>query len=197
FKDKAQRQESVPAGLLNYPVLQAADVLLYEATLVPVGEDQLQHLELMREIARRWNTRFANGFTFPEPQALLSTAKRVLGLDGQGARHRASHGGPGPPTHGVPRGGGKGSLMPHFLAQMAQMFRLELFLQLCLATVLGGAIGLERELGGKPAGLRTNILICIGSMLYTKLSITMAAGTADPTRIGAQIVTGVGFIGGG
>ena len=53
FKDKSQRQESVPAGLLNYPVLQAADVLLYEATLVPVGEDQLQHLELMREIARR------------------------------------------------------------------------------------------------------------------------------------------------
>ena len=91
FKDKAQRQESVPAGLLNYPVLQAADVLLYEATLVPVGEDQLQHLELMREIARRWNSRFANGraaergegFGFPEPQALLSTAKRVLGLDGQ------------------------------------------------------------------------------------------------------------------
>src|SRR5213596_2711127 len=83
FKDKAQRQESVPAGLLNYPVLQAADVLLYEATLVPVGEDQLQHLELMREIARRWNTRFANGFSLPEPQALLSTARRVLGLDGQ------------------------------------------------------------------------------------------------------------------
>ena len=83
FKDKAQRQESVLAGLLNYPVLQAADVLLYRATLVPVGEDQLQHLELMREIARRWNTRFGNGFTFPEPQAQLSTAKRVLGLDGQ------------------------------------------------------------------------------------------------------------------
>ena len=85
FKDKAQRQESVPAGLLNYPVLQAADVLLYRATLVPVGEDQLQHLELMREIARRWNARFADGagFAFPEPQALLSTAKRVLGLDGR------------------------------------------------------------------------------------------------------------------
>ena len=83
FKDKAQRQESVPAGLLNYPVLQAADVLLYEATLVPVGEDQLQHLELMREITRRWNARFADGFAFPEPQALLSTAKRVLGLDGR------------------------------------------------------------------------------------------------------------------
>jgi tryptophanyl-tRNA synthetase len=83
FKDKAQRQESVPAGLLNYPVLQAADVLLYEATLVPVGEDQLQHLELMREIARRWNSRFGNDFSFPEPQAQLSTSKRVLGLDGQ------------------------------------------------------------------------------------------------------------------
>ena len=85
FKDKAQRQESVSAGLLNYPVLQAADVLLYQAALVPVGEDQLQHLELMRELARRWNARFANGggFSFPEPQALLSTAKRVLGLDGQ------------------------------------------------------------------------------------------------------------------
>ena len=83
FKDKAHRQESVPAGLLNYPVLQAADVLLYAATLVPVGEDQLQHLELMREIARRWNARFANGFAFPEPQALLSRAKRILGLDGQ------------------------------------------------------------------------------------------------------------------
>src|SRR6266536_1922049 len=91
FKDKTQRQESVSAGLLNDPVLQAADVLLYKASLVPVGEDQVQHLELMREIARRWNSRFANGrtaergegFGLPEPQALLSTAKRVLGLDGQ------------------------------------------------------------------------------------------------------------------
>jgi tryptophanyl-tRNA synthetase len=81
FKDKAQRQESVPAGLLAYPVLQAADVLLYHATLVPVGEDQLQHLEVMREIARRWNSRFGAGY-FPEPQAQMSTAKRVLGLDG-------------------------------------------------------------------------------------------------------------------
>ena len=52
FKEKAQRQESIPAGLLNYPILQAADVLLYKARLVPVGEDQVQHLELMREIGR-------------------------------------------------------------------------------------------------------------------------------------------------
>ncbi|HKW40920.1 MAG TPA: MgtC/SapB family protein [Gemmatimonadales bacterium] len=80
---------------------------------------------------------------------------------------------------------------------MIELLRLELFLQLTLATLFGGAVGLERELRGKPAGLRTNILICIGSMLYTKLSITMAVGTADPTRIAAQIVTGVGFIGAG
>jgi putative Mg2+ transporter-C (MgtC) family protein len=87
--------------------------------------------------------------------------------------------------------------MDSFSDRMVELLRLELFLQLVLATVFGGAIGLERELGGKPAGLRTNILICIGSVLYTKLSVTMAAGTADPTRIAAQIVTGVGFIGAG
>jgi len=82
YKDKAQRHESVPAGILSYPILQSADVLLYLATLVPVGEDQLQHLELMREIARRWNARYAEGF-FPEPQPLLTKTKRVLGLDGK------------------------------------------------------------------------------------------------------------------
>ncbi len=82
FKDKAQRQESVAMGLLAYPVLQAADVLLYKASLVPVGEDQVQHLELMREIARRWNARYAANF-FPEPQPLLTRTKRVLGLDGK------------------------------------------------------------------------------------------------------------------
>lgn len=81
FKDKSQRQESVLAGLLNYPVLQAADILLYRGELVPVGEDQIQHLELSREIARRWNGRF--GGLFPEPQPLLTATKRILGLDGQ------------------------------------------------------------------------------------------------------------------
>jgi tryptophanyl-tRNA synthetase len=82
FKDKSQRQESVLAGILNYPVLQAADVLLYKADLVPVGEDQVQHVELMREIARKWNARYGEGF-FPEPQAHVGTAKRILGLDGE------------------------------------------------------------------------------------------------------------------
>ncbi|PYP39631.1 MAG: hypothetical protein DMD48_05860 [Gemmatimonadetes bacterium] len=77
------------------------------------------------------------------------------------------------------------------------MFKLELMLQLGLASLLGGAIGMERELGGKPAGLRTNILICIGSVLYTHLSIAMVGAATDPTRVAGQIVTGVGFIGAG
>jgi putative Mg2+ transporter-C (MgtC) family protein len=83
------------------------------------------------------------------------------------------------------------------IQNIVEIFRLDLMLQLMLATLLGGAIGLERELGGKPAGLRTNILICIGSVLYTKLSVTMAGAGYDPTRVAAQIVTGVGFIGAG
>jgi tryptophanyl-tRNA synthetase len=84
FKDKAQRQESVAAGLLNYPVLQAADILLYRADRVPVGEDQVQHLELTRVIARRWNAHFGRGEAFlPEPQPLLTPARRIMGLDGQ------------------------------------------------------------------------------------------------------------------
>ena len=97
FKEKASRQESVAAGILNYPVLQAADILLYRAELVPVGEDQVQHLELSREIARKWNARFdaaaiadsaggsaaADSGYFPEPKPLLTPTRRVMGLDGQ------------------------------------------------------------------------------------------------------------------
>lgn len=89
FKEKASREESVAAGLLNYPVLQAADILLYRAGMVPVGEDQLQHLELSREIARKWNARFDKGAGaspegfFPEPKGLLTPARRIMGLDGQ------------------------------------------------------------------------------------------------------------------
>ncbi|MES2176961.1 MAG: tryptophan--tRNA ligase [Gemmatimonadota bacterium] len=84
FKDKSAKQESVSAGLLNYPILQAADILLYRADTVPVGEDQVQHLELSRVIARRWNAQFAPdaGF-FPEPQPILTPTRRIMGLDGQ------------------------------------------------------------------------------------------------------------------
>lgn len=80
FKEKsAQHEMSVNAGLLDYPVLMAADILLYKGEVVPVGEDQLQHLELAREIARRFNARY--GEVFPEPQARLTAAARVMGLD--------------------------------------------------------------------------------------------------------------------
>jgi tryptophanyl-tRNA synthetase len=84
FKDKSARFESIPAGLLNYPVLMAADILLYRAELVPVGEDQVQHLELTREICRKWNAEFGGGEEFfAEPKPLLTEAKRIMGLDGQ------------------------------------------------------------------------------------------------------------------
>jgi len=84
FKDKSQRQESIAVGLLTYPVLQAADILLYRADLVPVGEDQVQHLELSRVIARRWNGLYGGGTDyFPEPQPALTPSRRIMGLDGQ------------------------------------------------------------------------------------------------------------------
>jgi tryptophanyl-tRNA synthetase len=82
FKDKAKRFESIPAGILNYPILQAADILLYKADAVPVGEDQKQHLELTRDIARKFNT--AYGETFPETEPLIEEGVgRIMGLDGE------------------------------------------------------------------------------------------------------------------
>jgi putative Mg2+ transporter-C (MgtC) family protein len=83
-----------------------------------------------------------------------------------------------------------------------EVLRIDLLGKLVLATVLGGVIGWEREASGKPAGLRTNILICIGSALLTELSIhfsTISDGEPrwDPARITAQIVSGIGFLGAG
>jgi putative Mg2+ transporter-C (MgtC) family protein len=83
------------------------------------------------------------------------------------------------------------------LSGIMETLHLELLVQLLLATLLGGAIGMERELSGKPAGLRTNILICVGSTLFTVLSVKLSAGIGDPGRIAAQVLTGVGFIGAG
>lgn len=81
FKEKARLQpHNVNYGLVGYPVLMTADIVLYKAEVVPVGEDQLPHLELAREIARRFNSIF--GPTFPEPQAKLTSFPLVLGLDG-------------------------------------------------------------------------------------------------------------------
>ncbi len=82
FKDKAgQNEKNVNVGLFDYPVLQTADILLYKGCAVPVGDDQVQHIELSREIARKFNTRY--GKIFPEPQHLLSDAPRIMGLDGK------------------------------------------------------------------------------------------------------------------
>lgn len=80
YKEKAARQDSVSTGLLDYPVLQAADILLYQAHLVPVGEDQRQHVELTRDIAGRFN--YLYGETFVLPEALIAQAgARIMGLD--------------------------------------------------------------------------------------------------------------------
>jgi tryptophanyl-tRNA synthetase len=81
FKDKSkQHRSNINMGLLDYPVLQAADILIYRAKFVPVGEDQIQHIELCREIARKFNSRFSD--VFPEPQAILSSAPRIMGTEG-------------------------------------------------------------------------------------------------------------------
>lgn len=79
YKEKVAQGLTPNAGLFNYPVLQAADILIYKAELVPVGEDQLQHLELARDTARAFNRRF--GRTFPEPKAILTKAPRVMSLN--------------------------------------------------------------------------------------------------------------------
>jgi len=81
YKEKIQQQpDDVNHGLLAYPVLQAADIVIYKASLVPVGRDQAAHLEVSREIARAFNRRY--GETFPEPQAVFTEAPTVLGTDG-------------------------------------------------------------------------------------------------------------------
>lgn len=91
FKDKSkEKPESVNVGLLDYPVLMAADILLYKAEVVPVGEDQLQHLELTREICRRFNKIF--GPTFPEPKPIVSKAARVMSLTDPNKKMSKSHG---------------------------------------------------------------------------------------------------------
>ena len=85
FKERVRQmgedEEHVPYGLVGYPVLQTADVILYKADHVPVGIDQVPHIEISREIARRFNRLY--GDTFPEPQALLTESPSILGTDGK------------------------------------------------------------------------------------------------------------------
>ncbi|WP_341281514.1 tryptophan--tRNA ligase [Paenibacillus sp. FSL H8-0537] len=80
FKDKSQGKDSIPAGLFVYPSLMAADILLYNADLVPVGDDQKQHLELTRDLAGRFNNRFGEYFTIPEPY-MPKHGSRIMSLD--------------------------------------------------------------------------------------------------------------------
>lgn len=80
FKAKAEKQDTIGDGLLQYPVLMAADILLYQAGIVPVGEDQAQHLELTRDIAQRFNSLYGETFTMPTT-SLPAVGARIMGLD--------------------------------------------------------------------------------------------------------------------
>ena len=80
FKAKSEKQETISDGLLQYPVLMAADILLYQASIVPVGEDQSQHLELTRDIAQRFNSMYGETFVMPATH-LPMVGARIMGLD--------------------------------------------------------------------------------------------------------------------
>jgi tryptophanyl-tRNA synthetase len=92
YKAKSAKQESVGDGLLQYPVLMAADIMLYQAGIVPVGEDQAQHLELTRDIAQRFNSLYGHTFVVPDT-ALPAVGARVMGLDDPTAKMSKSEAG--------------------------------------------------------------------------------------------------------
>jgi tryptophanyl-tRNA synthetase len=82
FKDKSDRLEDVNAGLFTYPMLMAADILLYDAAIVPVGKDQLQHIEIARDVASRFNHQMGETFVLPEPKINTET-QLIMGTDGE------------------------------------------------------------------------------------------------------------------
>src|SRR3954467_11022988 len=90
FKDKSAKQVNSSVGLFTYPILQAADILIYHAEQVPVGEDQRQPLELTRDLAQRFNSRFGETFTVPEPYIVKESAK-ILDLQDPGAKMSKSN----------------------------------------------------------------------------------------------------------
>jgi len=94
FKAKAQAQETIGDGILQYPVLMAADILLYQAAIVPVGDDQSQHLELARDIAQRFNSLYGETFTMPATH-LPTVGARIMGLDDPGKKMSKSETGGG------------------------------------------------------------------------------------------------------
>ena len=95
FKEKADRKDFVSAGLFTYPVLMAGDILLYQADIVPIGDDQRQHLELARDVAERFNTRFGATFTVPQgvyPEVgarIMDLQEPTRKMSTQAARRRA------------------------------------------------------------------------------------------------------------
>ncbi len=93
FKDKAERQDFISAGLFTYPVLQAADILLYNPDLVPVGDDQKQHIELARDVAQRFNGRYDGGLVVPQPD-IKAEGARIMSLDDPTKKMSKSVGGP-------------------------------------------------------------------------------------------------------
>src|ERR1044071_7939582 len=93
FREQSAKSESFSVGLLTYPVLQAADILLYQADAVPVGEDQRQHLELARDLAQRFNQRFGKTFTVPDAYIIRDTAK-ITDLQDPTAKMSKSGSGP-------------------------------------------------------------------------------------------------------
>lgn len=94
FKDKSEGKESIGAGLFVYPSLMAADILVYNADLVPVGEDQKQHLELTRDLAHRFNHRYGEYFTIPEPY-IPEVGARIMSLDDASKKMSKSNPNPG------------------------------------------------------------------------------------------------------
>ena len=90
FKSKSESRDSVGAGLLNYPVLMAADILAYDTDVVPVGEDQVQHIELTRDLAIRFNNLFGDTFKVPRYE-IPKVGARVMGLDDPDAKMSKSH----------------------------------------------------------------------------------------------------------
>lgn len=82
FKDKVNKGESINGGLLYYPILMAADILIYDSNIVPVGKDQKQHVEIARDIAIKFNNVYGNVFTIPETE-IVQDVKSVIGMDGQ------------------------------------------------------------------------------------------------------------------
>ena len=95
YKAKSEAQESIGDGLLQYPVLMAADILLYQAGIVPVGDDQSQHLELARDIAQRFNSLYGETFVMPATR-LPTVGARIMGLDDPEKKMSKSTAGSGP-----------------------------------------------------------------------------------------------------